>query len=128
MAASREAKEVSFQAAESIIDVAKNNQAALVDAFVIGLEGTGNWPCEDNYAFTGDAEMKGRVEYRYLAEISALGNDLVIGNPGLRSLHFELRSEAARTGGNYDCNASDSQARFDSMHMQGVKRFAPRLQ
>lgn len=114
MAAAREAKEVSFQAAESLIDQSKNNQDALIQAFVAELSSSA-WPSL-SYTFTQDTDMGGTVEYRYLAEIAALGNDIVIGNPGLRSLHFELRSSTGR--------ADD---RFDSLHIQGIKRFAPRL-
>ncbi|GAB5413061.1 MAG: hypothetical protein Cons2KO_06640 [Congregibacter sp.] len=114
MAVAREGKEVSFQAAESIIDQAKNNETLLVNAFVAGLNSTA-WP-EQPYNFDGDADLTGRVEVRYIDEIATLGNDLVIGNPGLRSLHFELRANTGRVDD-----------RFDAAHFQGIKRFAPKL-
>ena len=112
MAVAREGKEISFQAAESIIDQAKNNQNLLVQAFVASLGGTA--APSQAYGFPGD--LGGNVEVRYIDEIPTLGNDLVIGNPGLRSLHFELRADVGR--------ADD---RFDSEHIQGIKRFAPKL-
>ena len=118
MAVAREGKEVSFQAAESVIDQAKNDESLLVTAFVAGLSG-GTWP-QQSYTFTGDTSLGGDVEVRYIDEIPTLGNDLVIGNPGLRSLHFELRADTGRVG-NLDNN------RFDSSHIQGIKRFAPKL-
>ncbi|MFK7831563.1 MAG: PilX N-terminal domain-containing pilus assembly protein [Congregibacter sp.] len=117
MAVSREGKEVSFQAAESIIDQAKNNEAVLVDAFAAGLTGA-TWP-DETYSFTGDTTLAGNVQVRYIDEIATLGNDLVIGNPGLRSLHFELRADTRRT--------DDPNGRFDALHIQGIKRFAPKL-
>lgn len=114
MAAAREGKEVSFQAAESIIDQTKNDSDVLVNAYIADLAGTA-WPTQA-FSFTSDAGLAGNVEVRYRAEIAALGNDIVIGNPGLRSLHFELRAATGR--------ADD---RFDSLHIQGVRRFAPKL-
>ncbi len=119
MAVAREAKEISFQGAESIIDQAKNDQNLLINAFVAGLSGTpaAIWPTQP-YAFAGDPDLVGSVEARYIDEIATLGNDLVIGNPGLRSLHFELRATTDRL------NDLD---RFDSQHTQGIKRFAPKV-
>jgi hypothetical protein len=114
MAVAREGKEVSFQGAESIIDQAKNNEALLIDSFVAALGG-GAWPTLV-YTFDGDAALGGTVEVRYIDEIATLGNDLVLGNPGLRSLHFELRADTGRLDD-----------RFDSIHIQGIKRFAPKL-
>lgn len=113
MAVAREGKEISFQAAESIIDQAKNNQALLVQAFVAELSGAADPNSPTPLPNPG---LDGRVAVRYIDEIPTLGNDLVIGNPGLRSLHFELRAGATR--------ADD---RFDSEHIQGIKRFAPKL-
>ncbi|GEM_PF-2614344 len=121
MAVAREGKELSFQAAESSIEQAKNNEARLVEAFVAALNGPSdpNWPTQ-NYTFNTDlasnADLAGEVQFRYIDEIPTLGNDLVIGNPGLRSLHFELRADTGRTND-----------RFDSTHIQGIKRFAPKL-
>lgn len=114
MAVAREGKEVSFQSSESIIDQAKNDEGLLVQSFVSAL--AGGAPPTQTYAFTGEAALNGTVEVRYIAEIATLGNDLVIGNPGLRSLHFELRAETTR-----------GDDRFDSEHIQGIKRFAPKL-
>jgi hypothetical protein len=114
MAVAREGKEVSFQGAESIIDQAKNNETLLITAFVAGLN-SGTWPLQ-TYTYTGDAGLTGNVEVRYIDEIATLGNDLVIGNPGLRSLHFELRALSGRVDD-----------RLDSRHIQGIKRFAPKL-
>ena len=115
MAVAREGKELSFQAAEAAIEQARHNEARLLEAFVAARSAPANpdWPVQ-NYTFDGD--LTGRVEFRYIGEIPALGNDLVIGSPGLRSLHFELRAHTARRD-----------QRFDSTHIQGVKRFAPRL-
>lgn len=121
MAVARQGREVSFQAAESALEEAKMDQAFLVDAFVAGLNGalldpnSVPWP-EQAYSYPGDAALAGLVETRYLDEIPALGNDIVIGNPGLRSLHFELRAAVSR-----------NDEKFDSLHVQGVKRFAPKL-
>ena len=121
MAVAREGREVSFQAAESALDQARNDQAFLVNAFVAGLDGALQdpnsvpWP-EQAYSFDGDATLAGAVETRYVDEIPALGNDIVIDNPGLRSLHFELRAEVTRAN-----------EKFDSLHVQGIKRFAPKL-
>ena len=114
MAVAREGKELSFQAAEAAIEQARNNEAALAEAFAAARSAPGDraWPVH-NYTF--DESLRGRVEFRYIGEIPALGSDLVIGNPGLRSLHFELRADTAR-----------SDERFDSEHIQGVKRLAPR--
>lgn len=121
MAVSRQGREVSFQAAESSLEQARMDQALLVDSFVAGLNGalidpnSVPWP-EQGYTYVGDAALASVVETRYLDEIPALGNDIVIGNPGLRSLHFELRAAV---------NRGDD--KFDSLHVQGVKRFAPKL-
>lgn len=121
MAVARQGREVSFQAAESALEQARNDQAFLVDAFVAGLNGalldpnSVPWP-EQSYSYAGDAALAGTVETRYVDEIPALGNDIVIDNPGLRSLHFELRAEIARAN-----------EKFDSLHVQGIKRFAPKL-
>ena len=114
MAVAREAKELSFQAAEAAIEQARNNEAGLAEAFAAARSAPGDsaWPVH-NYVF--DEDLSGRVEFRYIGEIPALGSDLVIGNPGLRSLHFELRASTAR-----------SDERFDSEHIQGIKRLAPR--
>lgn len=114
MAVAREAKELSFQAAEAAIEQARNNEAGLAEAFAAARSAPGDaaWPVH-NYIF--DEDLSGRVEFRYIGEIPALGSDLVIGNPGLRSLHFELRASTAR-----------SDERFDSEHIQGIKRLAPR--
>ena len=114
MAVAREAKELSFQAAEAAIEQARNNEAGLAEAFAAARSAPGDsaWPVH-HYIF--DEDLSGRVEFRYIGEIPALGSDLVIGNPGLRSLHFELRASTAR-----------SDERFDSEHIQGIKRLAPR--
>ena len=114
MAVAREGKELSFQAAEAAIEQARNSEAGLRDAFAAARSAPGDsaWPVH-NYSFGED--LSGRVEFRYIGEIPALGSDLVIGNPGLRSLHFELRASTSR-----------SDERFDSEHIQGIKRFAPR--
>ena len=114
MAVAREGKEISFQAAEAIIDQAKNEQLLLEDAYAAHLA-SGTWP-QRSYTFADDAGLNGNVEVRYRAEIASLGNDIVIGNPGLRSVHFELRAVAGR--------ADD---RLDSRHVQGIRRFAPKL-
>ena len=84
MAVAREGKEISFQTAESIIDQSKNDEALLVSAFVAALAGSA-WP-QQNYSFANDVDLGGDVEVRYIDEVPTLGNDLVIGNPGLRSL------------------------------------------
>jgi hypothetical protein len=121
MAVARQGREVSFQAAESAIDQAKNDQGFLITSFVAGLNGalvdpnSVPWP-EQNYNFDGDVSLAGTVETRYIDEIPALGNDIVIENPGLRSLHFELRALITRPDDKYD-----------SLHVQGIKRFAPKL-
>ena len=114
MAVAREGKELSFQAAEAAIEQARNNEAALAEAFAAARSAPGDraWPVR---SYTFDESLRGRVEFRYIGEIPALGSDLVIGNPGLRSLHFELRADTAR-----------GDERFDSEHIQGVKRLAPR--
>ena len=114
MAVAREGKEISFQTAESIIDQSKNDEALLVSAFVAALASTA-WP-QQSYSFANDTDLGGDVEVRYIDEVPTLGNDLVIGNPGLRSLHFELRADTGRLDD-----------RFDSSHIQGIKRFAPKL-
>lgn len=115
MAVARQGKEVSFQAAESIIDQSKNDQTLLVSAFVAGLNNS-TWPESTAFTFVDDADLAGRAEVRYIDEVATLGNDLVIGNPGLRSLHFEIRAESGRVDD-----------RFNSQHIQGIKRFAPKL-
>lgn len=121
MAVAREGREVSFQAAESALNQARSDQAFLVNAFVAGLNGalidpnSVPWPTR-SYSYGADAALNGNVETRYVDEIPALGNDIVIGNPGLRSLHFELRAAIQRGDEKYDSN-----------HIQGIKRFAPKL-
>nr|WP_271561456.1 PilX N-terminal domain-containing pilus assembly protein [Congregibacter sp.] len=115
MAVARQGKEVSFQAAESIIDQSKNDQNLLINAFVAGLSNSA-WPDSTAFTFVDDADLAGRVEVRYIDEVATLGNDLVIGNPGLRSLHFEIRAQSGRVDD-----------RFNSQHIQGIKRFAPKL-
>lgn len=115
MAVARQGKEVSFQAAESIIDQSKNDQNLLVLAFIAGLNNS-VWPNSTAFTFVDDAALAGRAEVRYIDEVATLGNDLVIGNPGLRSLHFEIRAQSGRVDD-----------RFNSQHIQGIKRFAPKL-
>lgn len=115
MAAARLGREVSFQAAESALDQVKNDQAALVAAFIAGQNPAS--PPTVNYSYSADADLAGVVETRYVDEIPALGNDIVIGSSGLRSLHFDLRATVRR--------ANDE--KFDSIHRQGIKRFAPKL-
>ncbi|WOJ96489.1 PilX N-terminal domain-containing pilus assembly protein [Congregibacter brevis] len=115
MAVARQGKEVSFQAAESIIDQSKNDQNLLVLAFIAGLNNSA-WPESTAFTFVDDAALAGRAEVRYVDEVATLGNDLVIGNPGLRSLHFEIRAQSGRVDD-----------RFNSQHIQGIKRFAPKL-
>ena len=115
MAVAREGKEISFQAAEAIIDQAKNDATLLEGAYAAHLASSG-WP-EETFTFTDDPGLTGNVEVRYRAEIASLGNDLVIGNPGLRSVHFELRAAAGR-----------GDDRLESRHIQGIRRFAPKLQ
>lgn len=128
MAAARLGREVSFQATESAIDQAKNDGNGLVAAYVAGLDP--NSPTQvDSYTFTGDADLVASVETRYVAEIPALGNDIVIGSPGLRSLHFDLLANVRRDDDATDDadHGADDDDRFDSTHQQGIKRFAPKL-
>jgi hypothetical protein len=113
MAVAREGKEVSFQGAESIIDQAKNNEALLIDSFVAALGG-GAWPTLA-YTFDGDAARRHGRSTLYRRNCNA-GQRPCAGNPGLRSLHFELRADTGRLDD-----------RFDSIHIQGIKRFAPKL-
>ena len=114
MAVAREGKEISFQAAEAIIDQAKNDPTLLEGAYAAQLSG-GSWPTS-SYSFADAPGLSGNAEVRYRAEIASLGNDIVIGNPGLRSVHFEVRASASR-----------GDDRLDSEHIQGIRRFAPKL-
>ena len=125
MAVARQGQEVSFQGAESMVDQAKNDQNLLVSAFISSQSAgsTISWPTEP-YSFTGDSTLGGEVTARFIAEVNTVGNDLVIGNTGLRSLHFDLRAEATRV----DPTAGRIDDRFDAVHIQGMKRFAPKLQ
>ncbi|MDP5063895.1 MAG: PilX N-terminal domain-containing pilus assembly protein [Haliea sp.] len=122
MAVNREGREVSFQGAESAIETVADDEQQLVDAFVAGLgkltsddPDSITWPTVE-VSYDADSDLSLSVETRYTGDIPALGNDLVIGSPGLRSLHFELRASAARDA-----------EKFDSIHVQGISRFAPRL-
>lgn len=128
MSVARLGREISFQAAESAIDQAKNDQSGLVAAYVAGLDP--NSPAQiDTYTFDGDADLVANVETSYVDEIPALGNDIVIGSPGLRSLHFDLLSEVRRDDDGTDdaLHATDDDNRFDIILRQGIKRFAPKL-
>ncbi len=124
MAANRLGTEVSFQAAESMIDQIKNNQAALAAAFVAGLDPNAPLHQEDYDAFNGDTSLSVSMTIRYAGEVTALGNDIVIGSSGLRSLHFDLLSEVRR---DVDTDITEDNSIFDTVHRQGIKRFAPRL-
>ncbi len=119
MAAARLGQEVSFQAAESAIDEAKNDGAALVRAYQAGF--TGVQPTLQGVDLDGYPanELSGQAVTRYAGEGIALGNDISLGGAGLRSLHFEVRSEINRVGDNTD--------RFDSIHRQGIRRYAPKI-
>ena len=118
MAVAREGKEISFQSAEAVLDRSKNNQALLIDAYSASEFG-GGAPSPQAVSFDTDAALGGSIGARYIGEIPALGNDLVIGKPGLRSLHFELEAEVRRSNDVFD--------RFESNHTQGIKRFAPKI-
>lgn len=121
-ATTREGREISFQGAESAIETVVNDDQELVRAFIAGL-GKANsedpasigWPAVQ-MTYDADTELSLSVETRYAGDIPVLGNDLVIGSPGLRSLHFELRASATRDN-----------EKFDSIHVQGIRRLAPRL-
>ncbi|MEM6484844.1 MAG: PilX N-terminal domain-containing pilus assembly protein [Pseudomonadota bacterium] len=119
MSVAREGQEISFQGAESAIDQTKNDTAVLADSFNASISGTA-WPTRD-ITFTGDAALDGGVEVRYIDEIAALGNNLVLGSTGLRSLHFEIRATTGRD------DSSSARDRFVALHTQGMKRFAPKL-
>ncbi|MEO0436025.1 MAG: PilX N-terminal domain-containing pilus assembly protein [Pseudomonadota bacterium] len=125
MAVARQGQEVTFQAMESVIDQAKNDQDLLVQAFASSLASP-NDPnaVTQDYNFTGDTQLQGDASLFYVDEIATLGNDLVIGNAGLRSLHFEIRAE----GGRQVSAGSLQNNRFDALHLQGMKRFAPKPQ
>lgn len=128
MAAASLGREISFQATESVIDQAKNDGNGLVSAYVAGLDP--NSPAQvDTYTFDGDVNLQANVETRYVAEIPALGNDIVMGSSGLRSLHFELVATVRRDDDSVDDtdHTADDDNRFDSVHRQGIKRFAPKL-
>ena len=121
MAVNREGREVSFQGAESAIETVADDEQQLVDAFVAGLgkltsddPDSITWPTVE-VSYDADSDLSLSVETRYIGDIPPLGNDLVLGK-GLRSLHFELRASAARDA-----------EKFDSIHVQGISRFAPRL-
>ena len=120
MAVNREGREVSFQGAESAIETVTDDEQQFRDAYNAGrgkLDDPGSiaWPTVE-VSYDADSDLSLSVETRYTGDIPALGNDLVIGSPGLRSLHFELRASAARDA-----------EKFDSIHVQGISRFAPRL-
>ncbi len=118
MAAARLGQETSFQATESSIDVAKNDGDALVAAYINGLDATAT-PYSADAELDDYAGLSGTVTTRYRGEALALGNDIVIGSAGLRSLHFEIVSEVDRDGDDTD--------RFDSIHRQGIRRYAPKV-
>ncbi|MEM8492866.1 MAG: hypothetical protein AAF756_18785 [Pseudomonadota bacterium] len=119
MSVAREVQEVSFQGSESMIDQTKNDQVVLGESLIASLAGSA-WPTRA-YAFDGDDELDGEVEVRYIGEINATGSSLEIGSTGLRSLHFEIRATAGRD------DSTSARDRFVSLHMQGTKRFAPKV-
>ncbi len=121
MAVAREGKELSFQAVESIIADTKNDTVLLSQAYINGLvdEAAGNPATAATPAapieFPGD--LDGNVEVFYREAMLPKGYAATIGANTLRSVRFELRATVGR-----------GDDRFDSEHIQGIKRLTPFVQ
>lgn len=114
MAVAREGKEISFQAAESIIDNNKNDIGLASDAYFAELDGTPQ-PTRAFGPVLGDAALDGSLDARFVTEFIPVGEEIgtQIG------LLYELRVRAGRV--------ADVEERFDSVHTQGLARLAPNL-
>ncbi len=121
MAVAREGKELSFQAVESIIAETKNDAGLLSQAYINGLvnEAAGDPATAASPAtpidFPGDLE--GNVDVFYREAMLPKGYAATIGANTLRSIRFELRATVGR-----------GDRRFDSEHIQGIKRLTPFVQ
>ena len=121
MAVAREGKELSFQAVESMIAEMKNDTVLLSQAYINGLvdEAAGNPATAASPAtpidFPGDLE--GNVDVFYREAMLPKGYAATIGANTLRSVRFELRARATR-----------GDDRFNSEHIQGIKRLTPFVQ
>lgn len=111
MAVAREGKEISFQAAESIIDQNKSDLALASGAYFAAIDSTAR-PERSFATVLNDPDMSGELEARFVADFDAIGWEL-----GTQvGVLYELRVEAGR-----------GDDRFDSIHTQGLARLAPNL-
>jgi len=111
MAAAKEAREISFQAAESIIEEGLDDPPYIASARQADLAGSA-WPT-DSHAFTYDTHLTGGSQMEYRTSSIAYGEDW---SRGLKNEHFQLRATVARSG-----------TSFDSDHVQGFKVKSPTL-
>jgi len=111
MAAAKQGKETSFQAAESIIEIGLDDQPYIASARQADLAGSA-WPT-DSHSFTYDSGLSGGSEMEYRTSSIAYGEDWA---RGLKNEHFQMRATVTRAG-----------SPFDSEHVQGFKVKSPTL-
>lgn len=117
MAVAREGKELSFQAVESMIAELKNDGDLLSQAYINALVGGGAASLAAPMDLPGGLEGDADVHFR--DAMLPKGYAATIGANTLRSIRFELR---ARVG------LDNDEDRFDSEHIQGIKRLTPFVQ
>jgi len=121
MATAKEMKEISFQAAEAIAEVATGDIDYLGEALAADLAGSA-WPTRSNYSFSGydvgtrQLNVTGSSEMRYITNASTIGYSVRKGSSGLETYYYEA---GART------NMVDSN--INNVHIQGVYIEAPRV-
>lgn len=108
MATSRELKELTFQAAETVIERTLLNQALIRSTYTVGLSG-GTWPTHSE-SFSHDTDLTGDVEVRYAGLAASEGDSIVEGSGGFRKFNYEIEATAGRANTN-----------ITSTHTQGIR-------
>lgn len=111
MAAAKQGKETSFQAAESIIEIGLDDQPYIASARQADLAGSA-WPT-NSHSFSYDYGLSGGSEMEYRTSSLSYGEDWA---RGLKNEHFQLTVTVSRAG-----------SPFDSEHVQGFKVKSPSL-
>jgi len=97
MATARELEELTFQAAEAIVEMSLDDLACIGEAHAVGLRGGTDWPTRD-YAFEHDARIAGGSEVRFIDGATSPGHSLRKGAAGMATYYYEVESTARRTG------------------------------
>jgi len=115
MATARELKELTFQTAETVVELSLDDLNYISTAYAIGLQGTGNWPTE-TYSFDHDSYLAGSSVVRFMNNANSLGYSIRKGASGIATYYYEVEATAARTGTN-----------ITSTHVQGIYVEGPSL-